>query len=187
MLREYLETLLDKERIDIFIDELPWLDTPRSRFLKAFDLFWNGWASKHDNIKLIVCGSATTWMTNKLLGDKGGLHNRVTKQIYLRPFNLSETEEFLKLRGFDLSRQHIIEIYMSLGGTPYYLDMMSRSMSVAQNIDALFFSIIKLQANYTSRISHPEPGIPAKQYFKDLREKFTAQASEIIDQINNLH
>ena len=81
MLREYVETLLDKERIDIFIDELPWLDTPRSRFLKAFDLFWNGWASKHDNIKLIVCGSATTWMTNKLLGDKGGLHNRVTKQI----------------------------------------------------------------------------------------------------------
>lgn len=140
MLREYMETLLDKERIDIFIDELPWLDTPRSRFLKAFDLFWNGWASKHDNIKLIVCGSATTWMTNKLLGDKGGLHNRVTKQIYLRPFNLSETEEFLKLRGFDLSRQHIIETYMAVGGTPYYLDMMSRSLSVAQNIDALFFS-----------------------------------------------
>ena len=66
MLREYIETLLDKECIVIFIDELPWLDTPRSRFLKAFDLFWNGWASKHDNIKLIVCGSATTWMTNKL-------------------------------------------------------------------------------------------------------------------------
>ena len=140
MLREYIETLLDKERIDIFIDELPWLDTPRSRFLKAFELFWNGWASKHDNIKLIVCGSATNWMTNKLLGDKGGLHNRVTKQIYLRPFNLSETEEFLKLRGFDLSRQHIIETYMAVGGTPYYLDMMSRSLSVAQNIDALFFS-----------------------------------------------
>ena len=139
MLREYLETLLDKERIDIFIDELPWLDTPRSRFLKAFDFFWNGWASKQDNIKLIVCGSATTWMTNKLLGDKGGLHNRVTKQIYLRPFNLCETEEFLKLRGFDLSRQHVIETYMALGGTPYYLDMMSRSLSVTQNIDKLFF------------------------------------------------
>ena len=69
-----------------------------------------------------------------------GLHNRVTKQIYLRPFNLSETEEFLKLRGFDLSRQHIIETYMAVGGTPYYLDMMSRSLSVAQNLDALFFS-----------------------------------------------
>lgn len=140
MLREYLETLLDKERIIIFIDELPWLDTPRSRFIKAFELFWNEWASKHDNIKLIVCGSATTWMTNKLLGDKGGMHNRVTRQIYLRPFNLGETEEFLQLRGFDLSRQNVIETYMALGGTPYYLDMMRRSLSIQQNIDALFFS-----------------------------------------------
>ena len=73
MLRKYIETLKHKKRIVLFIDEMPWLDTRYSRFLKAFELFWNEWASKLDNLKLIVCGSATTWMTNTLLGNKGGV------------------------------------------------------------------------------------------------------------------
>lgn len=140
MLRKYLATLNHKRRIVIFIDEMPWLDTHNSRFLKAFELFWNEWASKQDNLKLFVCGSATTWMTNTLLGNKGGLHNRVTRSIYLRPFNLAEVEEFLHTRGFQLERFQIVELYMAMGGTPYYLDMMQRSLSLAQNIDLLFFS-----------------------------------------------
>lgn len=140
MLRKYIETLKHKKRIVLFIDEMPWLDTRYSRFLKAFELFWNEWASKLDNLKLIVCGSATTWMTNTLLGNKGGLHNRVTRSIYLRPFNLGETEEFLVSRGFQMERFQIAELYMTMGGTPFYLNMLSRSQSVAQNIDELFFS-----------------------------------------------
>lgn len=140
MLRRYLETLKNQNSIVIFIDEMPWLDTHNSRFLKAFELFWNEWASKQDNLKLIVCGSATTWMTNTLLGNKGGLHNRITRSIYLRPFNLAEVEEFLHTRGFLLERFQIVELYMAVGGTPYYIDMMQRSLSVAQNIDYLFFS-----------------------------------------------
>jgi len=139
-LQSFLEGKLQQERILIFIDELPWLDTHRSRFLKAFELFWNEWASKYDNIKLIVCGSATTWMTGKLLGDKGGLHNRVTQPIHLYPFNLLETEQFLISRGFALSRKQVAETYMALGGTPYYLNMMRKSQSVAQNIDRLFYA-----------------------------------------------
>ena len=139
-LEKYLESRLAQPRVLVFIDELPWLDTRQSRFLKAFELFWNEWVSKHDNVKLIVCGSATTWMTGKLMGNKGGLHNRVTRTIYLRPFNLSETEEFLSSRGLALSQGQVAEAYMAMGGTPYYLDMMSKSESVAQNIDRLFFS-----------------------------------------------
>lgn len=124
MLRKYLETLkqetLKKEKpVLLFFDEMPWLDTRYSRFLKAFELFWNEWASKQDNLKLIVCGSATTWMTNTLLGNKGGLHNRVTRSIYLRPFNLAETEEFLVSRGFSMERFQIAELYMAIGGTPF--------------------------------------------------------------------
>lgn len=140
LLQSFLESKLLQERILIFIDELPWLDTHKSRFLKAFELFWNEWASKHDNIKMVVCGSATTWMTNKLLGDKGGLHNRVTQSIYLRPFNIAETEEFLKTRGLSIGRMQVAEAYMALGGTPYYLDKLRKSESIAQNIDRLFFS-----------------------------------------------
>ncbi|MBQ9077781.1 MAG: ATP-binding protein [Muribaculaceae bacterium] len=138
-LKHYISSI-KKERVVIFIDELPWLDTPRSRFTKAFELFWNSWASDQSKLKLIVCGSATTWMMSHLLGNKGGLHNRVTRRIKLSPFTLAEVEEFLKHNGIDWNRHQIAEAYMILGGTPYYLQMLQKGYSLSQNIDYLFFS-----------------------------------------------
>lgn len=139
-LQHYLETLRDKRRIVVFLDELPWMDTPRSKFIRALELFWNEWASNQPNVKLIVCGSATTWMTNKLLGDKGGLHNRVTRPIRLRSFTLKETEEYLIKYGFAKDRIQMLESYMVFGGTPFYLSMLNPRLSMTQNVDELFFS-----------------------------------------------
>lgn len=136
-LRDYLESLGNRRKL-VFIDELPWLDTPRSNFVSAIELFWNQWASDQ-NLMLVTCGSATSWMINKLLGDKGGLHNRVTRSIYLAPFTLGETEEFLKHNGMVFSRYQTAECYMTLGGTPYYLNMLQPRLSLAQNINKLFF------------------------------------------------
>ena len=79
-------------------------------------------------------------MTSKLLGDKGGLHNRVTRQIKLRPFSLAETEEYLVSLGFCPDRLQTIDAYMCVGGTPFYLNMFNPMFSVTQNIDELFFS-----------------------------------------------
>lgn len=138
-LKHYLGSM-KKNKAVVFIDELPWLDTPRSRFIKAFELFWNSWASDRDNLKIIVCGSATTWMISHLLGSKGGLHNRVTRRIKLSPFTLAETEEFIKKQGIVWNRYQIAEVYMILGGTPYYLQMLKKNLSLSQNIDYLFFS-----------------------------------------------
>lgn len=139
LLQGHLEKI-KKRPIVVFIDELPWLDTPRSKFLNAFEYFWNNWGCRQNNLKLIVCGSATSWMTNKLLGDKGGLHNRVTRRIHLSAFSLKETELFLQSRGMAYSRHQALEIYMCLGGTPFYLDMLQKGASPTQNIDILFFS-----------------------------------------------
>lgn len=140
MLKTYLSQLSSKKRVVAFIDELPWFDTHKSRFVKAFELFWNSWASDQENLLLIVCGSATTWMTSKLIGDKGGLHNRITKQIYLAPFSLRESAELIKRQGVELSAQQIAECYMIMGGVPYYLSKLEKGRSFSQNIDALFFS-----------------------------------------------
>ena len=137
-LREYLSSL-HKERIVVFLDELPWMDTPKSGFLSAFSYFWNSWASSVPGLKLFVCGSATTWMLSKLIGDKGGMHGRVNRQIYLRPFTLFETEQFLKVKGIDWEHYQVTEAYMTMGGIPYYLDMLEGSLSLNENIDHLFF------------------------------------------------
>ena len=130
----------DQTRVLLFFDELPWIDTPRSRFLKALELFWNSWAADQPKVKLIVCGSATTWMMSHLLGDKGGLHNRVTRRIKLSPFNLAEVKEFITDKGIEWNDHQISELYMIMGGTPYYLQMLQKGLSLSQNIDELFFS-----------------------------------------------
>ena len=131
-LQDFLKSL-KKDRVIVFIDELPWFDTPRSRFISALELFWNGWGDSQTNLKFIVCGSATTWMVGKLIGDKGGLHNRVTRKIYLAPFNLKETEQLLRYNGVKWNRHQIVECYMAMGGTPYYLSKIDRTKSLPQN------------------------------------------------------
>lgn len=138
-LKHYLSHI-KKRKIIIFIDEMPWLDTPRSGFVRALELFWNGWADTKSQIKLIVCGSATTWMISTLFQGRGGLHNRVTKRIKLQPFTLAETEQYLKSNGIVWNRYQIAEAYMILGGTPYYLQKLQKKYSLSQNVDYLFFS-----------------------------------------------
>lgn len=138
-LSRYLESLPKGKKV-IFIDELPWMDTPKSGFIAALENFWNSWAALRDDVKLIVCGSATSWMINNLIHSRGGLHNRLTHHLLLEPFCLRECEEYFKEYGFSYSRKQIAECYMVMGGIPYYMSMMDRSKSLAQNIDALFFS-----------------------------------------------
>lgn len=138
-LRTFLENRRSSTKI-VFIDELPWLDTVRSKFVSALEWFWNGWASSRDDIKLIVCGSATSWMIDNLLNNRGGLHNRVTHRIHIKPFVLNECEEYFKVNNFGYRRQEIAELYMVFGGVPYYYSLMDKGKSVAQNIDCLIFS-----------------------------------------------
>lgn len=147
---EHYISNLKKDKVIIFFDELPWMDAPRSKFLQALESFWNMFASTRNNIKLIVCGSATTWMMSKLIGNKGGLYNRLTCSIKLEPFTLHETEIYLKHAGMDWPRGQIVECYMTMGGTPYYLSLLRNDLSVYQNIDNLFFSTdAPLRTEYT--------------------------------------
>ena len=138
-LGRYLETLPPGPKV-LFIDEMPWLDTPRSGFIPALENFWNSWASLRNDVKLIVCGSATSWMLSNLIHSRGGLHNRLTHYMLLEPFSLNECEEYFRCHGFGYSRMEIAECYMILGGIPFYLSLMQKGLGLAQNIDKLFFS-----------------------------------------------
>ena len=124
----------------VFIDEMPWLASPRTDFMPAFELFWNQWGSAQRDLLLIVCGSASSWIVKNLFKNRGGLHNRVTARIWLEPFTLAECEEYYRVNGHVLSRAQMIEIYMVFGGIPYYLDLLDRRCGLVQNIDNLCFS-----------------------------------------------
>ena len=139
-LKQLLKAKLSGNRLVVFIDELPCLDTRKSGFQQAFEHFWNGWASKQNEIMLIVCGSATSWMITNLIDSHGGLHNRITHEMYLAPFTLGETEEMLSANGFTWSRFSILQMYSIIGGVPYYLSLLDKVQGVEGNVDRLFFS-----------------------------------------------
>jgi len=138
-LTQLLQKLDNGQRMVIFIDELPWMDTPRSRFLSAFENFWNGWCNMHDNVMLIVCGSATSWMLSNLSRNKGGLYGRVTDEIKVSPFTLKECEEYFEHEDIELSRYDIVQSHMVFGGIPYYLSYFRKGYSFEKNTDMILF------------------------------------------------
>ncbi len=201
-LREYLSSFPSEKQIIVFLDELPWMDTPKSNFIAAFGYFWNTWASMIPNLKLIVCGSATTWMMSRLIGDKGGLYGRVTRQIYLAPFTLGETEEFLaEVKHVTFTRQQVLDVYMMLGGIPYYLDMIDGDVPLDACVDSMLFardaplrnefefifrSLFSNSTHYrrvVEVLSTRLRGMTRKELMEALRLKTGGQLSEILDNL----
>jgi AAA+ ATPase superfamily predicted ATPase len=139
LLQQLLDSLDKKEKLVVFLDELPWFDTHKSNFIQALEYFWNSYASTK-NIALIVCGSAASWMIHRLIRNRGGLHNRLTSKLKLEPFNLYECEAFFKAKEGAYVKYEIVQLYMALGGIPFYLDMVDTRQSAAQNIQSLCFN-----------------------------------------------
>ncbi|HWY10802.1 MAG TPA: ATP-binding protein [Bacteroidia bacterium] len=137
-IRVVVEKSKQKKKV-IFIDELPWFDTARAGFVSALEHFWNSWASGRNDILLLVCGSAASWMINTLINNKGGLHNRVTQKIKIEPFTLKECEELLEHKKITLDYYQVVQLYMVLGGVPFYWDAVEKGFSASQNINKLCF------------------------------------------------
>ncbi len=174
--REAFEMLTSKllqipktKKCTVFLDELPWLATPRSRLLQELDHFWNARWSKIQNLNLVVCGSAASWMLDKLISAKGGLHNRLTKVLSLDPFDLYETDNFLKELGCDFTPYNVVEIYLAMGGIPYYLEHVSPGRSPAQIVDDLCF---RKDGLLFSEFDHIFPSLfgPAEKHLSIIRQ-----------------
>ena len=178
-LARQLERLPEGKKV-IFIDELPWMDKAKSGFIPALENFWNSWAALRDDVKLIVCGSATSWMISNLINSKGGLHGRLTHRILVEPFNLYDCERYFTHFGFRYSRKQIAECYMVMGGIPYYFSMMDKSLSLAQNIDRLFFGADselngEFSALYRALFKKPEPYIAVVTALAQVGKGLTRQ------------
>lgn len=139
LLKIHLNDLETKKKKVVFLDEIAWFETPKSGFLAALDNFWNSYCSKRNDIILVICGSAASWIIDKVINNKGGLHNRITAHIQLMPFTLKETKQFLELSNVKLTLKDLATLYMSVGGVPFYLKDIKSGQSVSQILDELFF------------------------------------------------
>lgn len=54
-----------------------------------------------------------------------------------------------------------------------------------ENAESLLVSVVKMRNDFINRVSHPEPGMEPKAYFQQLIRKFSEEASEMADHINN--
>lgn len=182
-LKRYINLQPEGKKI-IFLDELPWMDAPRSGFLSELESFWNGWASARKDIVFVVCGSATSWMVKKIIKNKGGLHNRLTHRIALKPFSLRLCEELVQSRGIEMTRKQILNGYMIFGGVPYYWSLLQKGYSLTQEIDRLIFTndgnmYDEFSMLYASLFKKPEPYIKIISLLAGKKEGMTR--IELID------
>jgi len=141
---EEVEKRDHKEKVIIFIDEIPWIDpTTRANFLSALGYFWNTYCEVRANVVMILCGSNASWIKSKIFEDAvGPLHNRLTLKIPIYPFDLKETKEYLvDVKGFHLDNKMVTDVYMVFGGVAKYLSYLNPHKSIYENIDELFFNI----------------------------------------------
>ncbi len=177
-LQQILNSSKKKGKKVVFFDEMPWMDTPKSDFVAALENFWNGWAAMRDDILFIACGSATSWMVDKILHNQGGLFNRITQKIYLRPFHLCEVEQYLDEHHFNWNRYQIAQCYMILGGIPYYLTLLNPHLSLLSNIDELFFAdthamlCTEYSELYSTLFKRPENYICVIKVLSERKEGF---------------
>ncbi len=141
LLHEAVEKTERGKKIILFFDEVPWLASPRSKFLNALEHLWNRYLSRTKNVILIICGSSASWIIKNVVNNKGGLHGRLTRKMRLLPFTLSETEKYLRSRQIELDRKQIIDLYLVTGGVPKYLSYIAGGKSATQNINAECFSL----------------------------------------------
>lgn len=202
-----LRKLLEEKHIEgkkvVFIDELPWMDSRGSNLVSALEHFWNDWAGSQSDMILIVCGSATSWITRKILKNKGGLHNRVTQKLYLRPFTLAECKEYIINQGLIMEDKEIAECYMIMGGVPFYLKNLRRGASLSQNVDEMFFaekgrlcdefdalyaSLFDKSENYikvVEALSKKNKGLTREEILEVSRLKNNGHFSKILEDLTN--
>lgn len=186
-LRSLIDRSSDRRKV-VFIDEMPWMGRRDKMFVSAVEDFWNGWASARKDVLFIVCGSATSWILDKIVHNRDGLHNRVTYRIPLKPFTLRECELYAESKGLELTRAQIAECYMVLGGIPHYWHYIQRGLSVAQNIDDIFFAGEDKLENefnelYSSLFSAPQPYI---NIITALGKKKAGMAREELAQVSGV-
>lgn len=179
-LESFLDTLPSEKRKVVFFDEMPWIDTPHSEFVDALEMFWNGWASRRNDIVFVASGSSTSWMVDKLVDNQGGLHGRITNNIYVRPFTLHEVELYLQSRGAAWDRYQILQAYMTIGGIPFYYSLLNVKESLVQNIDRLFFRKngelqTEFEELYTALFSNSEKYTAVVKLLNGKREGMTRE------------
>ena len=171
------------DAFDALEEYMPWIDTPQSEFVDALETFWNGWAARRRDIMFVASGSSTSWMMDKLVENQGGLHGRITNNIYVRPFTLHEVEQYMQSRGATWDRYQLLQTYMIIGGIPFYYSLLNVKESLVQNVDRLFFRKngelrTEFEELYSALFTNTDKYTTVVKLLNDKREGMTREEIE---------
>ncbi len=131
---DFIDKNVKDDKLVLVIDELPYWaekdDALLSVLQKYIDTIWND-----KNLKIILCGSALSFMEKKVLSEKSPLFGRRDSQIKLEAFSYLDAAEFVP----DYSNEDKAICYGITGGVARYLAMIDPEKSIDENIVRLFF------------------------------------------------
>lgn len=131
---DFINKNIGDDKVVLAIDELPyWAEKDEallSVLQKYIDTVW-----QDKNLKIILCGSALSFMENKVLSEKSPLFGRRDSQIKLEAFDYLDAAKFVP--GYSNEDKAIC--YGITGGVAKYLAMIDTTKNLDENIVRLFF------------------------------------------------
>lgn len=131
---DFISKKMPPDKLIIVIDELPyWAEKDEallSILQKYIDTEWND-----KNLMIILCGSALSFMENKVLSEKSPLFGRRNSQIKLEAFNYRDSACFVP----NYSAEEKALCYGITGGVAKYLSMIDGDKNLDENIKKLYF------------------------------------------------
>jgi AAA+ ATPase superfamily predicted ATPase len=113
----------------LIIDEFPYLVKNNGTIPSLIQNLWDE-SLKNENIMIILCGSAMSFIEKKILAEKNPLYGRATGILKMREMSFYDAIRFFP----DYSNHDKILAYAVLGGIPHYLRQFDDSKNLSENI-----------------------------------------------------
>lgn len=113
----------------LIIDEFPYACKVNESIPSVLQVLWDE-TLRHENVMIILCGSAMSFIEKRLLAEKNPLYGRATGIYKMKPLPYTDALKFFP--GF--SDEDKLLAYAILGGVPHYLRQFSDKLSLEENI-----------------------------------------------------
>jgi uncharacterized protein len=123
-------------KVLLFFDEISWMGSKDPTFLGKIKNLWDQQLSKNDELAFVVCGSASSWIEENLLGSTGFV-GRISYTLTLDQLPLVDCNRFWP---DDISAYEKLKLLSITGGVPRYLQELDPKLPAEDNIRRLCFT-----------------------------------------------
>ncbi|MFH1654342.1 MAG: ATP-binding protein [Pseudomonadota bacterium] len=161
---DILSEVATKQNVVIYFEEIQWLANYESHFFSELKPFWDDRWRHNEKLKLVICGSSTSFIVGQLLSNKA-IYSRSQEEFHLREFNLMEIRDYLGNKG----HKETMLAQLTVGGIPEYLGRLKEKGTVLSNLcknsfrpdaffslekDKIFISSLSRNHNYQKIVEY---------------------------------